>query len=80
MIKYVLIFSFILFFSCGKNDSCVEIEEKREINGEYYFYFRGSIGGVGGTNEDGFSEDRWGSGKVSKEVYDLHEIGDEYCY
>ena len=49
MTKYLLIFSFILFFSCGKNDDCVEIEEKREINGEYYFYFRGSIGGVGGT-------------------------------
>ena len=34
MIKYVLIFSFIIFFSCGKNDDCVEIEEKREINGD----------------------------------------------
>ena len=56
----------IIFFSCGKKDDCVEIEEKREINGEYYFYFRGSIGGVGGTNEDGFSEDRWGSGKYQK--------------
>jgi len=80
MSRYILIFLISLFFNCKKNNDCIEIEEKRDINGEYYFYFRGSIGGVGGTNEDGFSEDRWGSGEVSKEVYDSHEIGDQYCY
>ena len=83
MSRYILIFLISLFFNCKKNDDCIEIEEKRDINGEYYFYFRGTISGVGGTPagpEDGFSEDRLGSGKVSKEIYDSHEIGDQYCY
>tara|TARA_B100000614_G_C14559289_1_gene496619 strand:+ start:2934 stop:3203 length:270 start_codon:yes stop_codon:yes gene_type:complete len=80
MTKYLIIFSFILFFNCKKNGDCIEIEEKKEVNGEYYFYFSGTISGVGGTNEDGFLEDRWASGKVSKSVYESHNIGDEYCY
>ena len=74
----------IFFLSCNKKDDCVKIEDKKEINGFYYFYFKasglGNSQGNGNISSGGFSEDRWGSGKVSKEVFDSHNIGDEYCY
>ena len=86
MKNYFLVILTIFFFNCNKKDDCVKIEDKREIDGFYYFYFKAS--GIGSSYTDsqgnvstgGFAEDRWGSGKVSKEVFDSHDIGDEYCY
>ncbi len=85
MTRYILILLFVLFLNCNKKDDCVKIEEKKEINGEYYFYFKANMSGTSytdnqGNTYSGSSEDRWGSGKVSKEVYDSHNVGDEYCY
>lgn len=61
---------------------CDVIRNKEKIRENYYFYFSvnfyanpqsNSIGGVG-LNSD------YVSGKVSKEVYDQYDIGDEYCF
>jgi len=84
MVKYFPIFLIMLFVYCDKKDDCVKIEEKKEINGLYYFYFKAHFSSTSYTDNQGnsyqSSQDRWSSGKVSKEVYDSHNIGDEYCY
>ena len=83
--KYTLFLSFIfLIFTCNKEDKeCVTIQEKSEENGTYYFYFHlnyssnfqsGPSVGIGGINSG------VGSGKVSMETYNNHEIGDQYCF
>ncbi len=52
------------------------------MKGDYYFYFRpnyfpnsqlNNIGGNGLTTD-------FASGKVSQEIYDQYEVGDEYCF
>ena len=40
----------------------------------------GSYTNSQGNSSNGFSENRWASGEVSKEIYDSYNIGDEYCY
>ena len=84
MLKYLLFFVFLLFLNCDKRDECVDITDKREINGLYYFYFKakmtGSYTNSQGNSSNGFSENRWASGEVTEEIYNSFNIGDEYCY
>lgn len=65
-------------FSCSKEE-CVTIEDKQEINGNYYFFF-------GRGNRYTFDEqsllvpDAQQSGKVSAEDFNRYQVGDQYCY
>ena len=82
MERYIFLLIIFFHFSCSKEEECVVIRNKSEIKGEYYFYFRpnyfpnsqsNTLGGVG------LSPD-FASGKVSQEIYNQYEIGDEYCF
>ena len=83
MIRVVLFLFFLISFSCSKEEEeCVIILNKETIKGDYYFYFRpnyfpnsqlNDIGGNGLTTD-------FASGKVSQEIYDQYEVGDEYCF
>ena len=59
MSKYILLFSVFLFINCNKRDECVDITDKKEINGLYYFYFKakmtGSYSDNQGNSSNGFS-------------------------
>ena len=65
-------------FSCSKEE-CVTIENKQEINGNYYFF-------VGRGDRYTFDEqsllvpDTQQSGKVSAEDFNRYQVGDQYCY
>ena len=82
MNKLISIFVFLICLCCGKEQECVIILNKEEVKGNYYFYFRpnyfpnsqsNSIGGAGLNNN-------YASGKVSQELYNQYDIGDEYCF
>ena len=54
MIRYIFLFSILLFFNCDNKDDCVKIQDKKEINGLYYFYFTARMKGLDGSVEDGY--------------------------
>jgi len=54
MSKYILLFSVFLFLNCNKRDECVDITDKKEINGLYYFYFTSRMKGLDGSVKDGY--------------------------
>ena len=68
---------------CSKDKQlCDTIQNKEKISGVYYFYFRtnyynnpqmNQISGAGINSQ-------YASGKVSEEVYNQYDIGDQYCY
>ena len=68
---YILLFT----IGCTKETGCVEITLKEQSNGKFYFYW-GTFTALG-IDEDGNSQPL--SGSVSKEVYNLYEVGDTYC-
>tara|TARA_B100000902_G_scaffold23230_1_gene27955 strand:+ start:1452 stop:1739 length:288 start_codon:yes stop_codon:yes gene_type:complete len=78
---YLLIF-FIISSSCDKED-CYTIDEKKEINGNYYFYFDSRENqlprGNQSTTQGSGYPDRFASGQVNKETYDSVNVGDKYC-
>ena len=57
------------------------IREKAEESNSYYFYFSTNyLSTTQPNNLMGNIDSRYASGKVSKEIYEKYEIGDEYCY
>ena len=77
----VLILIFIFSFSCSQDEECVVIRDKTEESDSYYFYFSTNYLPTSQSNNMlGGIDSRYGSGKVSKEIYDKYNIGDEYCY
>ena len=77
---------FLLFFnSCTKKTECITIEEKREVNGNFYFYWVDdnwvANNGLnsGSTLDTSGVPDRYASGQVSAEDYAAFSIGDRYC-
>ena len=70
------IFLTIIFFiyACGGSEySCGKIDRKFEKNGEYFFAL---IFSDASNNEEGRV---YGDVSVSKTVYQLKNIGEEYC-
>lgn len=70
----------ILFSTCSQED-CVQIENKKEINGSYYFFF--GRGDRYTNNSDELSlyvPDSQQSGEVDYDTYNSYQIGDNYCY
>lgn len=80
MCRAILMIS-IFFLSCSKDQECIFIRDKGEESGSYYFYFNANYYSNSQTNNlGGVIDSQFASGKVSKQVYDSHNIGDEYCY
>ena len=79
-LKFILLI-FIFIFSCSNDEECVIIREKAEESNSYYFYFSTNyLSTTQPNNLMGNIDSRYASGKVSKEIYEKYEIGDEYCY
>lgn len=79
--RILFITVFIHFMSCSKEDNCDVIRDKAKVNGFYYFYFRANntISSQGGTLGRMIDMENL-SGKVSWQVYEQYEVGDEYCF
>jgi hypothetical protein len=70
--SFFLILLFV--FGCSKQTGCVEITNKTEGDGEYYFFW----GYVTISSNTG-SPRPIKSGSVTEEVYNQYEVGDTYC-
>ena len=70
-----ILFLFLLFsFGCSKETGCVEITDKSEGDGEYYFFW-----GYGSISSNPDSQRPIKSGSVTKNIYNQYEVGDIYC-
>ncbi len=66
---------YVLFvFGCSKETGCVEITDKSEGDGGYYFFW-----GYGSISSNTGSPRPIKSGSVTKEVYIQYDVGDTYC-
>ncbi|MGB1170827.1 MAG: hypothetical protein ACPHL7_04935 [Flavobacteriaceae bacterium] len=75
-----LLWTGILLSACSQED-CVQIEDKREINGSYYFFFgRGDRYTNNGNEMTLYVPDSQQSGKVDLDTYNTYQVGDNYCY
>jgi hypothetical protein len=75
----VLLFC-LLFFNCQKNDDCITIIEKKNIENNYYFLFEANnitnnTNNLQSTN----IPDQYSSGQVDEKTYQSYNIGDLYC-
>jgi len=70
-----ILFLFLLFaFECSKETGCVDITDKSQGDGEYYFFW-----GYGTMSSDTGNPRPIKSGSVTEEVYNQYKVGDTYC-
>ena len=72
----------VLFFNCQKDvDRCGQIIQKLDQGGSYYFVLQADdyIRSYGDPDLPGIPDDGIRQGKVTKEIYDQFNIGDDYC-
>ena len=62
---------FLFFINC-KNSDCITIEEKIEVNGNYYFLFSNE------TYNSNIEFDN-NSGQVNFQTFQNYQVGDVYC-
>ena len=63
------------------SDDCVEIEAKRSIEGNYYFFFGNPASFSNNTlDQAGYVPDTQQSGQVDQKTFDQYQVGDTYCY
>ena len=81
MKKIALLLVIVFTFSCDDlvND-CGEVEAKYINNGEYFLVINLSNQRPNGDNNDDPGGEILADAKVSKSVYDLKNIGDEFCF
>ena len=79
--KKIVLFLIIAFtFACSDTvNDCGEVEAKYIKDGEYFLVINLSKQRPNGDNNDPGGEILADS-KVSKSVYDLKNIGDEFCF
>ena len=81
---YYLLIIIILFINkcTTKENDCINISNKKIINGLYVFYWDKDGIDFDSNNSDSPSgvQDVSRSGSVSKSDYESHSIGDKYCY
>jgi len=75
----VLLFC-LLFFNCQKNDDCITIIEKKNVENNYYFLFEtnnitNNTNNLQSTN----IPDQYSSGQVDDKTYQSYNVGDVYC-
>ena len=82
MKRFILIF--LSSLSCSKDKECVIILNKEEVKENYYFYFRPNLNYLPNSQANSLGSPglnaNYASGKVSKELFDQYNIGDEYCF
>ena len=77
---HLLILISLGILSCSEED-CVTIEEKQEINGNYYFFFgEGDRYTFNPDEQSLLIPDAQQSGKVTAEDFNQYQVGDQYCY
>lgn len=73
----------LLGVGCTKKSDCITIAEKRELNGNFYFYWEDQDAFTTTNNNPDNSltgvPDRYASGQVSAEDFKAYAVGDEYC-
>ena len=73
----------LLGVGCTKKSDCITIAEKREVNGNFYFYWEDQDAFTTTNNNLDNSltgvPDRYASGQVSTEDFKAYAVGDEYC-
>ena len=73
----------ILGVGCTKKSDCITIAEKREVNGNFYFYWEDQDTFTTSNNNPDNSltgiPDRYASGQVSAEDFKAYALGDRYC-
>ena len=73
----------LLGMGCTKKSDCITIAEKREFNGNFYFYWEDQNAFTTTNNNPDNSltgvPDRYASGQVSAEDFKAYAVGDEYC-
>ena len=81
MKKIALLLVIVFTFSCDDlvND-CGEVDAKYINNGEYFLVINLSNQRPNGDNNDDPGGVILADAKVSKSVYDLKNIGDEFCF
>ncbi len=80
--KKIVLFLVIAFtFACSDlvND-CGEVDVKYIKDGEYFLVINLSNQRPNGNNNDDPGGEILADAKVSKSVYDLKNIGDEFCF
>lgn len=82
MRKLLLLLVCFCFLNCQKSDEkCGQIIKKEIIEANYYFVLQTDeyINYYNTPQDTTLPDNGVRQGKVSKEVYDSFEIGDEYC-
>ena len=82
--KNLILFALItLNFACVKDEECVVITDKKEMNRGYYFFFHQNQAYSGNSSqmlESDLNSDGYASGKVDENIFLKNNIGDEYCF
>jgi len=71
----------LIFFNCQKNDDCIIILEKRDVNNKYYFLFEveSVINNNSNNHQSTNIPDQYSSGEVDNQTYLNYSVGDVYC-
>ena len=81
MKKIALLLVIAFTFGCGVDvNDCGEIDAKYIKDGEYFLVMNLSNQRPNGDNNDDPGGEILADAKVSKSVYDLKNIGDEFCF
>ena len=81
MKKIALLLVIAFTFGCGGSvNDCGEIDAKYIKDGEYFLVINLSNQRPNGDNNDDPGGEILTDAKVSKSVYDLKNIGDEFCF
>ena len=69
---------------CTKKSDCITIAEKREVNGNFYFYWEDQSAFTTTTNNNTDNSptgirDRYASGQVSAADFKAYAVGERYC-
>lgn len=75
-----LLLFFLFFYNCQKNDDCVTIIEKRNVDNKYYFLFEAENMTNNSNNLQNTNiPDQYSSGQVDDQTYESYNVGDVYC-
>ena len=76
-LKFLFPVLFFLLISCGDDRNCGEIVQKFTQDGKYYFAMI-AFGGSS-SSDDPSGGNVYGDTEVTLEIYNSHNIGEEYC-
>tara|TARA_B100000767_G_C19557241_1_gene447513 strand:- start:391 stop:639 length:249 start_codon:yes stop_codon:yes gene_type:complete len=78
ILKLILFFTF--FLNCQKQDDCIIIIQKKNIDEKFYFLFESENITNNFSNPDSTNiPDKFSSGEVDIQTYQKYSIGEVYC-